>query len=219
MPAKTPTSKAIDIISALRTRKTICIHYAQGDGKFDLDERDNPLPSFGTAFDALAPLVATVLHVTPEWATENLRVIGIIMGEQGGAATVQLVCRKSLSDASKEFPFKTPPRLLASPTEPGSYTPPLTEAEAGLVWEAVEQAKLYVRGDRAQGQIVFEDEAGADDGSGVTEPAAGEELPFTTTGAPEPVAPAPEVATLKPKAKRKPQRKAGRAGGRKAAAR
>lgn len=153
----TPKAKAIEIVSAQRTRKTICIHYRQGDGKFDLDERDNPLPAFVQAFDALVALVPTILHLPAQW-TENLRVIGIKMGEQGGAATVQLVCRKSVSDASKEFPFVTPYRLLAHPEEPGSYTPPLTDADAALVWDAVEQAKAYVRGDRAQGQIEFESE-------------------------------------------------------------
>jgi hypothetical protein len=186
--AKTPAAKAIDIKSVQRTRKTICIHWAQGDGTFDLDERDNPLPSFPKAFDALTPLVATILHLPAAWAAENLRVIGLIMGEQGGAQTVSLVCRKSLSDASKEFPFKTPPRLLSHPTEPGSYTPPLTEADAGLVDEAVEQAKLYVRGDRAQGQIAFEDDKGADDGSGDVEPKgdATAPLPFAPEKAEEP---------------------------------
>lgn len=182
-----PASKAIDIISVQRTRKTIVIHWQQGDGKFDLDERDNPLPSFGQAFDALPPVVGMICKFSPHWCSENLRVIGIIMGEQGGAATVQLVCRKSISDASKEFAFKTPPRLLAHPTEPGSYTPPLSDKDAALVWEAVEQAKLYVRGDRAQGQIAFEDDAGSDDGSGETAPEAGEELPL----APAPAEPPP----------------------------
>lgn len=152
MPSK---PKSIEIVSAQRTRKTVCIHWRQGDGSFDLDERDNPLPAFVQAFDALVDLVPTILHLPTGW-TENLRVIGIKMGEQGGAATVQLICRKSVSDASKEFPFVTPYRLLAHPSEPGSYTPPLSEADAALVWEAVEQAKAYVKGDRAQGQIEFE---------------------------------------------------------------
>jgi hypothetical protein len=152
MPTK---PKAIDILSVQRTRKTICIHWKQGDGKFDLDERDNPLPAFGKAFDALVPIVAAVLHVPDTWESD-LRVIGLKLGKQGGAATVQFICRKSIPDASKEFPFTTPYRLLAHPTEPGSYTPPLAEKDAAKVWDAVEQAKAYVRGDRAQGQIQFE---------------------------------------------------------------
>jgi hypothetical protein len=161
-----PKAKSIEIVSALRTRKTICIHWKQGDGSFDLDERDNPLPSFVKAFDALVPLVPRVLHLPEGW-TENLRVIGIRVGDQGGATTVQFVCRKSLSDASKEFPFVTPYRLLSHPTEPGSYTPPLVDADAALVQAAIEEAKAYVRGERAQGVIEFEgdeDDDKEDDG-------------------------------------------------------
>lgn len=173
MPQKSK-AKAIEIVSALRTRKTICIHWTQGDGSFDLDERDNPLPSFVKAFDALVALVPTILHLPAGW-TENLRVVGIRVGEQGGAMTVQLVCRKSVSDASKEFPFITPYRLLAHPEEPGSYTPPLAEKDAALVYAAIEEAKSYVRGDRAQGQIEFEgddddDESGGDSPATLAEP-------------------------------------------------
>jgi hypothetical protein len=193
-----PKALAIEIKSVHRTRKTVCIHYQQGDSKFELEERDNPLPAFGHAFDALVPLVATILHLPAAWAEQNLRVVGITMGEQGGAQTVVLACRKGLDDASKEFKFATPARLLAHPGEPGKYTPPLTNADAGLVQEAIEQAKLYVKGERAQGQIAFADENEEDDGSGTHEPEAGEELPF----APPSVAPI-EAVTSEPKRERK----------------
>lgn len=162
-------AKSIDILEVHRTRRTINIHWQQGDGRFDLDEPDNPLPAFTKAFDALTSLVTTVLHVPEEWAV-NLRVTGVKMSKQGGADQVSLVFRKSLDDASKEFSAVTPPRLLAHPTEPGSYTPPLTEAQAALVWEAIEQAKAYVKGDRAQGVITFEgDEEGGEEGEGADE--------------------------------------------------
>lgn len=162
MAAKKEKPKPIEIVSAQRTRKTIVVHWKQGDGGFDLDERDNPLPAFGKAFDALAPLVPAIIGAHDGYS-ENLRVIGIKLGDQGGAPTVQFVCRKGLSDAAKEFPFTTPARLLAHPTQPGSYTPPLPEKQAALVWEAVEQVKAYVRGDRAQGQIEFEADDDEDD--------------------------------------------------------
>jgi len=162
----TTKPRAIEITSALRTRKTIAIAWTQGEGSFDLDERDNPLPAFAKAFDALGLLVPVILGVGEEWM-ENLRVIGIKMGDQGGAASVQLVCSKGLADAAKAFKFTTPARLLKHPADPGTYTPPLSEEHAALVWEAVEQAKNYVKGDRAQGQIAFEgddDEEGGDGG-------------------------------------------------------
>jgi hypothetical protein len=153
----TAKPKSIDILEAHRTRKSICITWQQGDGSFELAEPDNPLPAFTKAFDALTALVTTIIHVPKEWAA-NLRVTGLKMSKQGGADQVSFVFRKGLDDASKEFVAVTPPRLLAHPTEPGSYTPPLTNAEAALVWEAVEQAKAYVKGDRAQGVISFDDD-------------------------------------------------------------
>lgn len=158
--------KAIELISGKLTRKTVRSAWQQGDGKFDLDERDNPLPALAKSLLALVPVVTSILHVHDVWGND-LRIIGVKMGEQGGAATVQIMCRKSISDAAKEFDFITPYRLLAHPSEPGTYTEPLTDARAALVWEVVEQFKNYIRGDRAQGQIEFEGEDDDDaDGAG-----------------------------------------------------
>lgn len=190
--------KPIEIVSVARTRKTICIHWKQGDGKFDLDERDNPLPSFVKAMDALAPIAGTICHFTKGYSETGLRVVGMELGEQSGAGTVALKCRKDIDDAAKEFAFKTPERLLAHPSEPGKYTPPLDKEQAGLVEEAVEQAKLYVRGERAQGQIEFEDDDEDDTGDG--EEAAGQGQLITLPTAEESAAPAP---TKKPRKSKK----------------
>lgn len=165
MSNNTKPTLAINVASIKRTRKRIEIAWTQGDAAFDLKERDNPLPSFVAALDALVPLVGTICHLPEDYTATNCRVTGVILGEQDGVETVALVARKGLDDASKEFVFKTPARLLAHPTEEGSYTPPLTGKEAEAVAEAIEQAKMYIRGERAQGQIAFEDEDGdGDDG-------------------------------------------------------
>lgn len=172
--------KAIDILAGRRTRKTIAIGWSQGDSKFDLDERDNPLPSLVQALDALNPFVAEVLHVPTSWCETNLRVIGVIFGDQGGAGSFQLVCRKSLEDASKEFAFTTPPRLLAHPDEPGSYTPPVSKECIEAIETAREEFKSYVKGDRAQGLIAFGDEEGEEEDNGEyskDEPLLQEDLP------------------------------------------
>lgn len=163
-PPKAEKPKAIEIVSVKRTRKTIDIAWKQGDASFDLSERDNPLPGFNKALDALTPIVATICHLPAKYAEKGLRVVGFTMGEKSGALTVSLKARKDIDDAAKEFAFTTPERLLMHPTEPGKYTPPLDKGDANLVTEAVEQAKAYVRGDRAQGQIAFEDEEGEGDG-------------------------------------------------------
>ena len=162
-PAAPEKPKVIQITSVKRTRKTIEIGWEQAEASFKLCERDNPLPSFGAALDALAPIVATICHFMPDYAAKGLRVVGLKLGEQSGSGTVSLKVRKNIDDAAKEFAFDTPERLLAHPTTPGKYTPPLCEADAALVAEAVEQAKLYVMGERAQGQIELPEDGDDDD--------------------------------------------------------
>ena len=188
----------IEIVQVKRTRKRIEISWTQGKSKFDLAETDNPLPGFLTAMDALAPLVATICHLPPEYAKEGLRVTGVAIGEQSGARTVSLTARKDLDDASKEFVFRTPARMLAIPASEGSYTPPLADADVALVDEAIEQAKCYVRGERAQGEIVFETDEEDDYGY---EPDA-DDLPLLPEGVPGENE-AGEVPADKPKKKRK----------------
>lgn len=168
----------MNIRKAKRTRKTVEIQWLEDQAKFSLNERDNPLPKFTEAFDALSAVAVVICHL-PKKYTESLRVSGIILGEQGGVETVQLECHKDIDDAMKEFCFKTPPRLLATPTQEGKYTPPLDKNSASLVFAAIEQIKGYVRGERAQGVIAFEKPNESEDGSGEQEPTLGEKMPMT----------------------------------------
>ena len=171
---KTPTQQPAQLIVITSVgvgRKNILIGWEQGESAFDLSERDNPLPGFYKAFEALIPLVATVCHFPAAYAKTGLRVVGLNMGSVGETATVSLSVRKDLDDAAKEFVFRTPLRLLAHPSQPGKYTEPLSAEDAALVEEALDQAKLYIRGERAQGQIAFEDEDGeGDEGDDATAP-------------------------------------------------
>jgi hypothetical protein len=155
--------KVITIVSVKRGRRNVVIHYEQGDAKFVIDERDNPLPAFYQAFDALPEVVSTICHLGRNYAAKGLRVVQVDCGQKGGAPTVALHARKDIDDAAKEFAFKTPERLLAQPTQEGKYTPPLPKTDIELVEEVIEQAKQYVFGNRAQGQIVFEGDDGEDE--------------------------------------------------------
>ena len=157
--------KEIEIVSVKRTRHSIVIHWRQGNGDFKLDERDNPLPSFGVAIDALGSIVSSICHF-PQSYTAGLRVAGFDLGSKGGASTIVIRAKKDLDDSSKEFGFITPERFLEQPTEEGSYSPPLGVEAAALIAECIAEAKAYVKGDRAQGQIELpegEDGKGEDD--------------------------------------------------------
>jgi hypothetical protein len=172
--------KEIEIVSVKRTRRSIVIHWRQGDGDFKLDERDNPLPSFGLAIDALTPLVATICHFPKSYSDDGLRVSGFDLGSKGGATSIVIRAKKDLDDSSKEFGFVTPERLLEQPSEEGSYSPPLGVEAAALIAECIAEAKAYVKGDRAQGQIELPKDDEDDDAHGDCEDTAA--LKFDATG-------------------------------------
>lgn len=166
---KAPT--ALTILKVRRTRKHVVIHYRNGENDHNIKCRDNPLPAFDAAISALAPLVIELLAL-PSTYVENLKATGITISDASGNDQVCVVAQKSLPDANGPFNI---------------CSPPLTGKQVDLIDEVVEQAKLYVRGDRAQGQIAFDDgEEGADDGSGDVAPDKGQELPFPAGSAGKP---------------------------------
>lgn len=177
-----PSPKALPVPSfAIRkvklTRKSVFIAYTKLiDGMeeyLDLESRDNPLPSFANSVAALASLVCTIIEAPPAY-TKDLRILGVTMGNQGDADNVSILAQKSLSEAAKAFKIVTPPRLLMHPTEPGTYTPPLTKSDAALIYDVLSEAKAYLNGERAQGQLTLEkDEEAEEESDTGTDP-----LPF-----------------------------------------
>jgi len=175
-PAPAERPRSIQIKSVKRGRKSIEIAWTQVDSGFKLNERDNPLPSFGAALDALVPVVIAVLHLPRDWeSADALSIVGFTIGEQSGATTISIKASVNLSDAAKLFTFTTPPRLLAHPVTPGVYTPPLEMGHVTRVEEAIEQARLYIIGERAQGQIELPE---GDDEDSEAEDDGGEQLPL-----------------------------------------
>lgn len=161
-----PKNGAIEIAYVKVTRKRICIKWTVGENERSLAERDEPLPSFRKAFDALTPLVGTICHFPAKYSDTGLRVTELHIGNKGGVSTASLTARKDLDDARKEFAFTTPERLLENPTEEGAYSPPLDTDSAGLVLDAISEAKMYVNGKRSQGEIQFDDGNDDDDEDG-----------------------------------------------------
>lgn len=192
--------KLIVIESAKLTRKDVKITYSQGDSQTTIREIDNPLATFGQAFDALKPLVAVILHLPKDYANESMRIVAIEIGSKGGARTVVIHASKSFDDASKQFEIKTPERLLEKATEEGEYSPVLTDAKCELVWDAIEEARKYVVGERAQGQLHFEEDDGDGDDDGGEEDAGGTPpLPFGDQATPPADAPANKKKNKKKK--------------------
>ncbi len=157
-PAAPEKPKTIVIVSSKRTRKDIRAEYTQGEADFKLRENDNPLPSFGQAFDNLGPIVSSVCHFPKDYHETGLRVVAFKIGSKGGARTVVLHCAKDLDDSTKVFKFSTPERPLENATEEGAYGVPLSAKHAALVFEVIEEVRRYIVNDRAQGTIQFEEE-------------------------------------------------------------
>ncbi|MBS0328260.1 MAG: hypothetical protein JSR30_00275 [Proteobacteria bacterium] len=152
--ATKPKPTSLRITKVRRTRKTIFIAYKNGDEEHDLTSRDNPLPAFTKALDALVAVVLSVCHF-PEGYGENMTASGLTLTEKG---MVTIQAKKSLPDAAGPLNIATPLRFLEHPKEEGSYSPSLTDEQVDAISEVEEQAKAYVKGDRAQGQIKFEEE-------------------------------------------------------------
>ena len=185
---------ALRILKVKRTRTHIFIDYTSDAEERTLKSRDNPLPTFVKAFEALPPLVCEIVGLPAEY-TAKLTVTGVTLCDSGGNEHVMLTAKKELTDNNRPFNINTPLRLTDQPQEEGTYSPPLSEKQVALVQSVIDEASAYIKGDRAQGQIAFEEgESDADEEEGeesTPEPSEGKQLPF------------PNTDTGKPKTKRK----------------
>ena len=145
-----------------RTRKTIFVAWTVGDEEFDLTSRDNPLPAFIKALDALPPLVCEICHL-PKTYAEGLQVNGAYITEVGQVDAVTIVAVKTLPDNNRPLNLATPLRLLDNPEEPAAANPPLSDRQIGLINDLLDEAKRYVKCQRAQGQIDFGPELPAEE--------------------------------------------------------
>jgi len=180
--SKSETSFTIKKVK--RTRKKLYVLWHNGADDHSVNSTDNALPEFQPALDALASLVCEICAWPADYAS-NLRIMGLVMGTQGEADTVSILAQKSLVDAGKALAITTPPRLLSHPSEPGSYTTPLTNAQAELVWAVVEAAKDYAKGNRAQGELPGIGGNTQDEDQDSPETDLNEPLPFDEAPAPK----------------------------------
>jgi hypothetical protein len=183
---KTEKPKALDIIEVRRTRRYIRIHYKKGDEDFKIRSNENPLPSFSKALDALTPLVCTICEVPSNWDT-NLRIMGLSVGDLRDVKTASIHVQKQLTLSGKVLELATPPALMSTPKTEGAVTEPLKTAHAELVAEVIEEAKRYVKGERAHGVMDLgegEDDDEEDEDGDTTDTTAPLPFPAGSTGKP-----------------------------------
>jgi hypothetical protein len=118
---------------------------------------ENPLPEFNAALDALMPLLVRIIEVNDGYYI-NLKIAGITMGTLRDVRTVRIHAKKSLALCGKMLSLDTPPVLLSTPTTEGGITEPIEASEAELIETALEEAKRYVLGERAQGTLDLDDD-------------------------------------------------------------
>lgn len=177
------------------TRRHVIIHYENGTTNRKDREKDNPLPSFTQALAALAPLVLAICHL-PASYSKNMRVRSLEINDKG---LVTIKADKSFDDASSPLTIKTPLRFMHLPDEEGTYSPPLKPDQLALIETLIEEAKGYIKGDRAQGQLTLEDgEEDDDEKTGGDEPLL-QESTTSTEPKPEEIAAVPK----KPRGKKK----------------
>lgn len=154
--------KHIVVESVSRTRRHIVIEYTQGDETLSVKSNENPLPEFNQALDALTPLLCSIIEVPSDYGL-NLKVAGVSMGTLRDVRTVRIHAKKNLSHCGKLLPIDTPPVLMSTPTTEGGVTPPLDAAQAELVDAVLEEAKRYIKGERAQGTLEIDEDEDEDD--------------------------------------------------------
>ncbi len=194
---KKPAATALVIVKVRRTRRHVVIHYTNGEEDHQLKSRDNPLPELDRAIAALAPIVLNVLHLPESYGVDNFKCTGLTVSDAGGNAQVTLVAQKQLPECNGPLNLATPLRLLDEPIAEGAVGKPLNDEQAEAVQEVIEQAKAYVRGDRAQGQIPLEDDDGGED-----DPADNEHTAENNPDQSKLPLAAPEMAHNQPKNKR-----------------
>lgn len=153
---KAEKPKHIDVIEVRRTRRFITVKYKQGDDTHTLKTNENPLPEFHQAMDALAPLACKVVEAPEGWNT-NLKVTGLKHGTFRDVRSASIMLQRGVVLSGKVLNVSTPPALLSTPATEGVITEPLKPVDAELVANVIEEAKRYVKGERAQGTLDMEE--------------------------------------------------------------
>jgi hypothetical protein len=158
----------MEITKVKLTRTNVHLEYTNEGDTYKYDSKDKPLPSFYEAVEALAPLVITTLGLPKTYVgkkpTEGdktpglpLIVNGITIVMKGEARQVCIVATKVISACPSPFNITVPLRYMDAPDEEGSASEPYGTKEVELLEEVIAEAKKYLRGERAQGQLPLEE--------------------------------------------------------------
>lgn len=156
MAAPKEKPKEIVITAVRNLRKSIRIEWTEGSDEVGRNFHDNPLPSFYKALDALNPHVCTLCEL-PAKDAEKVQAIGITVRAKGDNNLALIVARKKIRKGKRIFNIATP--LLAMYEDEDNRSADYMEKdEAKAIEKVISETRKYLDGERAQGQIVFEEE-------------------------------------------------------------
>lgn len=163
MPPKTKTGE-IAVRRCRYNRKSIRCEWEAAGDTYAVTFHDNPLPSFEKALSALGPHVCALCEL-PSKDADKIEPTGVTvlpLGDDNEKALI--VAKKKIRKGKRVFNISTP--LLAmypSKDDEKKGSDCMEEDEARAIAKFVGEVKKYIAGDRAQGKLAFEDEAGEDD--------------------------------------------------------
>ncbi len=160
------------------TRRHVIIDWLTPEGSHGLKLKDNPLPEFRTAIENLSGLVLEILHLPTDYGA-GLTATGVTVTDKQDTQLVTITAKKEITDCNSPFNIATPLRFLDLPKEEGSYSPPLSAHQVALVEAVLNEAKRYVKGERAQGTLPLDDGKDDPDDEEQPTPEEGDALDFS----------------------------------------
>lgn len=166
------------------TRTNVHVEYLNEGDSYKYDSKDKPLPSFYQAIAALAPVIVSTLGLPKSYVgkkpTEGdkepglpLNPSGLTITTKGESRMVTLSGSKVVASSPSPFNIATPLRYMDPPTEEGACSEPYGAKDCAIIETVIAEARKYLQGERAQGQLPLEEEVAEP-----SEPTEGDTLPF-----------------------------------------
>lgn len=123
---------------------------SQGAKECDITEHDAPVEKFDTCLQALGPVAAKVLEMSPDWARSVTVHTLTVSYTKKGTRSASIGFTKALDATSSNHGMDTPIFQIddASPGEEGRRQ--VHQKHADTVIEMIKQAEAYIKGKRGQ---------------------------------------------------------------------
>lgn len=148
--------------------KTVEIDHETDKTSAEMTYHDRPLPEFIEAIEELAPLIATICEFPAAyWQDENgeskIEPTGFTITDKQEVRCVTFTAKRKVIDSHSPLNIATPIRYMEHPQTEGTISTPFTDKQRALVERAIEEAKRYVKGERAQGTLPLNKDEEADE--------------------------------------------------------